>query len=79
MRINAVIFGEAFIQGLNHSLAYRLFVSGLFGVNSFSLVQNVWFTLALAFTDMETGAPNNSFPLNKLKTLFRLSRVVLDT
>ena len=31
----------------------------------------------LAFTDMET-APNDSFPLNKLKTLFRLSRVVLD-
>ena len=32
----------------------------------------------LAFTDMETDAPNDSFPLNKLKTLFRLSRVFLD-
>ena len=61
-------------------LAYRLSVSGLFGVNPFSLrdVQNVSFTLALAFTDMESGVPSNSFPLNRLKTLFRLSRVVLD-
>ena len=61
-------------------LAYKLSTSGLFGVNPFSLrdVQNVSFTLALAFTDMETGVPSVSFPLNKLKTLFRLCRVVLD-